>query len=164
LGERFNTKLLHRAGMLYMGVPGESFLNGIEESARVHQLQLDILHAWEVRRRFPAFQIPDHYSGLFDPLAGWIDVDASIRGAHSRGGEVVLNTPVMEWHADGDGVRLITANREVKAAKLIVTAGAWASLLLSELNLPLTVRRKVVTWFEPLATGFFEEAPVFTFP
>src|ERR1035438_8745108 len=39
LGERFNTKLLHRSGMLYMGAEGESFIGEIEESARVNQFQ-----------------------------------------------------------------------------------------------------------------------------
>jgi sarcosine oxidase len=170
LGERFKTKLLHRSGMLYMGAAGESFLGGIQESARVHQLHLENLGAWEVRERFPAFQIPDQYAGLFDPVAGWIDVDASIQQAHqqlrSLGAEVVLNTPVLRWHPDGAGVRVITANREVRATKLIFTAGAWTGPILSELSLPLTVRRKVVTWFEPLVPELFAEgrAPVFTFP
>lgn len=164
LGERFGTQLLHRAGMLYMGIPGEKFLNDVDESARVHSLYLEKLTAGEVRLRCPAFQIPEHYAGLFDPQAGWIDVDASIRSALSIGGEVVLDTPVIEWHPDGNGVRVVTADREVNAGKLIVTAGAWAGRLLADLHLPLTVRRKVVTWFEPRSPGFFEEAPVFTFP
>jgi N-methyl-L-tryptophan oxidase len=170
LGERFKTKLLHRSGMLYMGAAGESFLGEIQESARVHQLHLENLDAWEVRERFPAFQIPDQYAGLFDPVAGWIDVDASIQQAHLKilrlGGEVVLNTPVMEWLPDGAGVRIVAGAREVKAAKLIVTAGAWAAQILSELHLSLTVRRKVVTWFEPLIPELFAEGrvPVFTFP
>ena len=32
----------------------------------------------EVFRRYPAFEIPEDYVGLFDVQAGWIDVDASI--------------------------------------------------------------------------------------
>jgi monomeric sarcosine oxidase len=164
LGDQCGTRLLHRTGMLYMGVPGEPFLDDIDESARSHGLALEKLSAAEVRQQFPAFQIPDHFAGFFDPQAGWIDVDAAIGEAQSRGGEVVVNTPVTAWHADGAGVRVVTTDREVKASKLIVTAGAWASRLLAELNLPLIVRRKVLTWFEPLAPGFFEDAPVFTFP
>jgi monomeric sarcosine oxidase len=170
LGDRFHAKLLHRSGMLYMGPAGEDFLGEIQESARVHQLHLEHLDASEVRARFPAFQIPDHYAGLFDPVAGWIDVDASLQQTHHHvlrlGGDLVFNTPVIEWLPDGTGVRVRAADREVHAARLIVTAGAWAGQILSSLQLPLTVRRKVAAWFEPLQPELFAEgrAPVFTFP
>jgi monomeric sarcosine oxidase len=170
LGERFQTKLLHRSGMLYMGPADEAFLGEIQESARVHELHLDHLDATEVRARFPAFQIPDHYAGLFDPVAGWIDVDAALHQTHNHvlrlGGELVFDTPVIEWLPDGAGVRVRAADREVAAARLIVTAGAWAGQILSSLQLPLTVRRKVAAWFEPWQPECFAEgrAPVFTFP
>jgi hypothetical protein len=54
----------------------------------------------------------------------------------------------------------------VEAARLILTAGAWAPQLLSSLQLPLTVRRKVGTWCEHWQPEFFTEGRtrVFTFP
>lgn len=168
--EQFGAKLLHRVGMLYMGRPDEAFIQNIHASASVNRLQLETLSAREVYRRYPAFEIPEDYVGVFDSQAGWIDVDASIRSAHSHaaalGVECQLNQPVEAWDASDDGVRVHLRQETVTAGKLIITAGAWAGKVLEDLRLPLTVRRKVVTWFDPLVPQLFaaDRIPVFTFP
>ena len=38
-GEELGTQLLHRSGMLYMGLPGEPFLREVQESASTNQLR-----------------------------------------------------------------------------------------------------------------------------
>ena len=39
--------------------------------------------------------------------------------------------------------------------KLVITAGAWASQLMNELNIPLRVTRRVLIWTEPEEPGYF---------
>jgi monomeric sarcosine oxidase len=166
----FGAKLLHRTGMLSMGPPGEAFLKAVIDSASINRLQVETLSASEVYRRYPAFQLPENYAGIFDPQAGWIDVDASIRSSHAHaaalGAECVLDQPVIGWSASGGHVRVELQNETVTAGSLVITAGAWAGKLLRDLGLPLTVRRKVLVWFDPLVPELFaaDRVPVFTFP
>ena len=170
LGEIWEGKLLHRIGMLHMGNPESDFIGDVAECARVHKIEMQRLQAEEVRQRYPAFQIPDEYVGMFDPEAGWIDVHAALLQSRSEaemlGAEIHLHSQVLRWKATKGSVTVQTADGEYQASRLIVTAGAWANTLLRDLGLPLTVRRKVLAWFEPLAPQMFDEGrvPVFTFP
>jgi glycine/D-amino acid oxidase-like deaminating enzyme len=167
---KFGGELLHRIGMLHMGNPESDFFGYVAECARVHMIEMQRLQAEEVRQRYPVFQIPDEYVGMFDPEAGWIDVHAALLQSRSEaellGAEIHLHSQVLGWKATKGSETVQTADGEYQALRLIVTAGAWANTLLRDLGLPLTVRRKVLAWFEPLAPQMFDEgwAPVFTFP
>jgi monomeric sarcosine oxidase len=168
--EQLGRKLLHRTGMLYMGPPGEDFIDQVQASASTHALQVETLSPDEVCRRYPAFEIPHDYVGLFDVQAGWIDVDASIAYSHAYaqrlGVECRFDRPVKSWEATAFEVRVHLENETVTAANLVITAGAWAGNLLRDLQLPLAVKRKVVAWFDPLFPELFAAGriPVFSFP
>jgi len=166
--QQMGTKLLHRTGVLYMGPPGESFLREVADSASTHCLQVESLTAAEVRRRYSVFEIPDNYAGLLDTQAGWLDVDASINSAlayaQSTGVEFLFGQGVKGWDATETEVHVHLENESITAARLIITAGAWAGALLRDLQLPLAVKRKVVAWFDPLAPELFAALPVFAFP
>lgn len=165
--EQFGTRLLHRTGMLYMGMPGETFLRSIEDSAFSNRLRLEALTAAEIHQRYPAFDIPEDHAGIFDEQAGWLDVDASIgsalRYAQSLGVACMFGQRVQGWDASGHEVRVHLENDTVTASHLIITAGAWASSLLRDLELPLRVKRKVLAWFDPQRPELFDRVPVFTF-
>ena len=167
--EQLGTQLLHRTGMLNMGIPGQRFIQEIEESASTNRLPIERLSANEVHRRYPAFEIGEDYVGLFDAQAGWIDVDASITAslaqAQALGVECVFDQPVQGWDASASEVRVHLQNGTITAANLVVTAGAWTGNLLRDLHLPLAVKRKVIAWFDPLAPELFaaDRIPVFTF-
>ena len=58
------------------------------------------------------------------------------------------------WSADGDGVRVTTADGAThRADRLVVTAGAWAPRVLADLGLPLVVERQVLYWFRTAHAG-----------
>ena len=170
LGQQFRVTLLHRAGMLHMGDPESSFIHSVSDCAAAHALQISRLPAEEVRKQFPAFRIPDHYVGMLDREAGWIDVDAALTQTHAellrQGATISKHTRVFAWSANGNSITIKTSQGEYQAARLVITAGAWAHDLLRELQLPLAIRRKVLTWFEPAVPGALAEphTPVFTFP
>jgi monomeric sarcosine oxidase len=169
-GEQLGTKFLHRSGVLYMGPAEESFLREVAESASSNHLAVESLTSSEVRRRYPVFEIPEHYSGLFDQYAGWLDVDASITStlahAQSLGVDCLFDQPVTEWEAKEAEVHVKLKRESITAARLIIAAGAWAGALLRDLQLPLAVKRKVVAWFDPLDPEPFsaDRIPVFAFP
>src|ERR1700760_4296944 len=99
----FDTQLLHRSGVLYMGLPDEPFLSEVRESALTHHLRVETLSAPEVRSRYPAFDIPEQYAGLLDVQAGWLDVDASIASslayALRLGVDIFCEQRVRGWDA-----------------------------------------------------------------
>ena len=72
---------------------------------------------------------------------------------------------VKGWDATTREVRVHLEKETITAANLIITAGAWASELLRDLQLPLAVKRKVVAWFDPLDPALFapDRIPVFSF-
>ena len=169
-GEQMGSKLLHRSGVLYMGPPEETFLREVADSASIHHVQVESLTAAEVHHHYPAFEIPDNYAGLLDAQAGWLDVEASITSslayAQSLGVECLFDQTVKGWDARTQEVHVHLEKESITAARLIVTAGAWAGALLRDLQLPLAVKRKVVAWFDPLAPELFapDRVPVFAFP
>jgi monomeric sarcosine oxidase len=167
--KEFGTQLLHRTGVLYMGLPDEPFLTEVQESASTNHLKVETLSASEVRYRYPAFEIPEEYAGLFDLRAGWLDVDASIASTHAYarrlGVDCFFEQPVSGWDATANEVKVHLQNETVTASSLIITAGAWAGELLRSLQLPLRVKRKVLAWFDPLSPELFtpDRLSVFAF-
>jgi monomeric sarcosine oxidase len=167
--EQLGKQLLHRTGMLYMGPPGEALMREVAESASTHRLQVETLSAAEVYRRYPAFEIPENYAGLFDPQAGWLDVDASIASSHAYaqalGVECFFDQPVRGWDGTATEARVHLEHETITASGLIITAGAWAGNLLRDLRLPLAVKRKVFAWFDPLTPELFaaDRIPIFAF-
>ena len=170
--EQLGSKLLHRTGVLYMGPPRRrpSAPSG-SDSASKHHLEVESLTVEEVHRRYPAFKIPENYAGLLDVQAGWLDVDASITPAlgfyaQSLGVECLFDQPVDGWDASQQEVQVHLEKETITVARLVITAGAWASALLRDLQIPLAVKRKVVAWFDPLAPELFapDRVPVFAFP
>jgi sarcosine oxidase len=168
--EQLGTQLLHRTGMLYMGNPDQPFIQEVGDSAATNRLQVETLSAGEVSRRYPAFEVPQDYVGLFDVQAGWLDVDASIASslAHAQalGVACFFDQAVTGWDASATSVRVHLPNETVDASRLIITAGAWTSKLMQDLRLPLAVKRKVLAWFDPIAPELFsvDRIPVFSFP
>ena len=67
--------------------------------------------------------------------------------ALALGAEIHGEEPVREWKAVNDGVEVRTDRGTYHAARLVVTAGAWATKLLTDLGVPLTVMRQVLFWF-----------------
>lgn len=143
--------LLHQAGLLQIGPADGVVVQGVLASARRHGLQVESLSTDECRRRFPAFATPDGHQGVFEAQAGYLLVErcviaqaaAAVRhGAILRVGEVVR-----DWRREANHFVVRTEKQEYAAARLIVTAGAWAGKLLADLAIPLVVRRKPVFWF-----------------
>jgi sarcosine oxidase len=153
--------------MLSAGPSASNLIAGIGASARAHHLAVEELSAREIRSRYPAFALPEDWVGIFEPTAGWLDVNASLecalKAAGQRGAQVFQNAAVTSWRQRGGRILVETANETVEADRMVITAGAWAGALLGDLRLPLSVRRKTLAWFDPEAPERFEPGrfPVF---
>ncbi|MDI4667457.1 FAD-dependent oxidoreductase, partial [Xanthobacter autotrophicus] len=113
----------------------------------------EFLTAQEVNERFPAWNLPDEFEANFDPQGGVMKVGnvfaAFRQELEAAGGRIIENSQVVGWSATDSAVEVRTADGTVFTGKyLIITAGAWAGKLLAELDVPLTVVRKPVIWYD----------------
>lgn len=142
--------LFTECGCLSLGWPGEELVDGVIQSARQHQLTVEVLDAAELRRRYPVFRFDDSYAGVLEPEAGFLYVDDCVRAYAAQArllkAELRDSEPVVSWKPTANGVTVQTAKGTYSADRLVITAGPWAGRVLAELGLPLTVRRKVLFW------------------
>jgi len=137
-------------------------------AARRFGIAHEILRAPEIQHRFPPFRLVGDEVGYYEPGAGYVRPErcvaaqldrARAHGADMRTSEVVLS---IEPHAAD--VEVVTDKERYAAARVIVTAGAWAPELLGgEFAKRLSVYRQVLYWFAPDEPAAFAPAafPIF---
>ncbi|HEX6750718.1 MAG TPA: N-methyl-L-tryptophan oxidase [Longimicrobium sp.] len=149
------TPLMTLHGGLMIGPRDGMLVEGTLRSAEEHGLPYELLSPREVAARFPAFGLADGLVAVFDPRAGFLRPEACVRAhlalAARAGAELRFGEPALSWEPDGDGVVVRTPHGTYAADQLLLTAGAWTPELLRGLDLPLTVERQVVFWFDPPA-------------
>lgn len=142
--------LLHLCGLMLAGPPDGEAVGGARLSAKLHQLNLEDFSVREARSRFPGFRFRDEFEAVYEPEAGYLEVENCVRThierAIASGAELRTNETVIGWTSDGHSVSVTTDRGEYSAASLIVTAGAWASQILADLRIPLEVLRKPLFW------------------
>ena len=159
--------LFRQTGGLMIGPPDGVLVGGALRSAREHALRHEIVPSEDLARRWPALRPDVGVVGVWEPRAGVLFpeecVAAHLELAARTGAELRTGEPVLSWEADGEGVAVRTSRETYRAERLVLAPGAWLMRLLPDLSLPLTVRRQLAFWFEPIATGAFapERLPVF---
>src|SRR5713101_464185 len=148
-------KLLTETGGLYAVEPHGQLIGGALESARRHALEHEVLEAAALRARYPLFEWPDGWQGVFERQAGWLaperSIETHLRLAEQNGATLRFEEPIERWTSTRDGVRVTTASGTFEAKTLVVAAGPWMSQLAPSLAPELSVERSVLFWFEPTA-------------
>src|SRR5207247_511101 len=125
--------LLTETGGLYAGDPTGELVSGALLSARTHHLEHEVLDASALRRRYPLFEWPDGWQGVFEKQAGWLApelcIETHLRLAEDSGATLRFDEPVERWESTPDGVRVTTSTGTFDAKKLVIAAGAWESQL-----------------------------------
>ncbi|WP_326599011.1 N-methyl-L-tryptophan oxidase [Streptomyces sp. NBC_01803] len=151
-------------GGLMIGRRDGQVVTGGLHAARLWDLPHELLDAAELRRRFPTLDPRDDEVALYEDKAGLVrpeaTVAAQLRLAAAAGAELRFGEPVLRWEVlpGGAGVRVRTAAGRYEAGHLVVCPGAWAAEQLADLDVPFTVRRQVMFWFQP-AGGLAPYAP-----
>jgi len=151
LSDRCGRRLLVTCGLVQVGPGDGPVLSGVRASARQHGLAIEELTAVEVERRMPGLRVPVSSRGIVEPGAGYLHVEACIttqaRLAVEQGAEIRIGPAVKSWRAGPRDVTVVTDAGELRADRLIITAGAWSADLLGELGIRLRVLRKPLYWF-----------------
>ncbi|MHB8647577.1 MAG: N-methyl-L-tryptophan oxidase [Thermomicrobiales bacterium] len=159
--------LLTITGGLNIGSSESAFVGGARTSAQRHHLPYEELTNAEVAARFPGFRLPDGIVAIYEPTAGILDPEACVFAhldlAAAHGAAIRHGEAVRRWSADGDSVRVETDEGAYTAGRLVITAGPWASDVLSGVGLPLRVQRIVNVHFAPTAPALFapERCPIY---
>ncbi|KDO30361.1 hypothetical protein SPRG_05072 [Saprolegnia parasitica CBS 223.65] len=163
LGASVGRPLFHRSGVVIFGPETKTnaddvnVLDGVQASAKKHNLPLEVLSRDACHARFPYFHVPEGYIGLFEADAGYVEVEASVAAhieqARKLGADLRFDEAVLAWDVtSANTVSVRTASGTYKAAKLVVTTGAWSSSVLRSASLDLKVHRVPLFWFAPAPT------------
>ena len=166
LEKRSGVKLLHLTGALYagpegpMGPGGSELVPGSLQAARRFGLVHELLTHAELAKRFPPLRLPDSFVGLLERDAGFVvpelAVGALAAGALRHGAELHGHERVLEWSADGSGVRVRSERREYRAGSLVLAGGPWSAKLCRDLGVELVITRQVMGWVQPKWAGVFD--------
>jgi sarcosine oxidase len=160
-------RLLLRTGVLHFGP--EDQVAAVLACARDRALPHQALSAAEIAARWPAFRPAAADAGIYEDDGGVLYaercVSALVERAIDHGAEVRGGQRVRGVVAGADGVVVDTDAGPVRAAKVVLAAGAWSAgaEALLPLPLPLRVERQVQLWFAPTAPALVTPAamPVF---
>jgi monomeric sarcosine oxidase len=160
--------LLFITGSLCLGASGNPYGRAARQSLDAAGVESEWWDAAQLAERFPQFRLMDDMEILYQKDTGFLRaaecVSTHLRLAEQHGAEIREETQVtdIDWQTDVPTVR--TENTQFHGRKVIVTAGAWAGTLLAELNLPLTVTKQQVCYYQPTDSERFQpdRFPVFT--
>lgn len=161
--------LFHRVGLLLIGCRDGVVIPGVRRSALAHQLDIRDVSQTELNERFPMFAMPEDYEALWEQDAGYLRVEDCVRAmaelAQRRGAVIECGQRVTGWTSSANEICVTTERETYRAAKLIICGGAWSGRMLSELALPLEIRRKVQLWYACEPRRFTPSAgtPVFAY-
>jgi len=114
----------------------------IADAERQAGLPLEWVEGPALRALAPALA-PGVLGGFFCPTGGQANpllvTPAFGRRAQDAGAAVWEGSPVNEIARDGDGFTLETGNGRVRAARLVISAGAWTPALLKRLDVALPI-------------------------
>ena len=160
--------LLFITGSVGIGSKGNPYGHAARQSLDAAGVESEWWDAAQLVQRFPQFRLTDDMEILWQKDTGFLRaaecVSTHLQLAEQHGATVREETPVtnIDWQTDVPTVR--TENSQFRGRKVVVTAGAWAGTLLAELNLPLTVTKQQVCYYQPADSKRFQpdRFPVFT--
>ena len=160
--------LLFITGSVGIGAKGNPYGRAARESLDAAGVESEWWDAAELAERFPQFRVTNDMDILWQKDTGFLRaaecVSTHLQLAEQHGAKVREETAVtdIDWQADVPTVQ--TEDGQFHGKKVVVTAGAWAGTLLAELDLPLTVTKQQVCYYQPADIERFQPArfPVFT--
>lgn len=161
--------LLVTTGSIDGGPEDGELFQGALNSARLHELDHQVLTGAEVNARFPGYRLPPAMRAVFQPQGGLIASEraivAHVKAAIAEGATIQAREPVLDWRArsGSDGVTVRTAKGTYEAGRLILSAGAWMGELAKPLAGRAVAERQVLAWLQPVEPELFspERFPVF---
>ena len=160
--------LLFITGSVCLGASGNPYGRTARQSLDAAGVESEWWSATQLSERFPQFRVSNNMDILYQKDTGFLYasecVSTHLQLAEQHGATVREESPVtgIDWQAEVPTV--CTESDQFHGRKVVVTAGAWTGKLLAELELPLTVTKQQVCYYQPIDTTGFQpdRFPVFT--
>jgi sarcosine oxidase len=151
LEQQCGESLFLECGVLSMGPRDSEVVTGVLAASVQHALPVEELSSAELIRRFPQFQVPGDWRAVLERNAGLLLVERCV-AAHAElarqcGADLHEQEEVISWRADDRHVEVVTKRGRYAAARLVITAGAWAARFLADIGVPFSVMRQTPMWF-----------------
>ncbi|MEM7560938.1 MAG: N-methyl-L-tryptophan oxidase, partial [Planctomycetota bacterium] len=151
LEERSGKTLLFEQGLIEIGPPDGPLIAGLESACQQHALSLEGIPAARFHKRFPGFVLPEDCKCLYEPDGGYLLVEDCVAAycevAVGMGAHIAAETRCLSWTPQNGRVRVQTDKGEFCGERLVIAAGAWASRILGEVDVELSVKRKHLHWY-----------------
>jgi sarcosine oxidase len=148
---RCGQQLLTIVGGIFAAPPDHEIVAGTLASYRNHDIAHEVFGAAAARRRFPWITFEDDEVVVFEPGAGRLHPELSIRAhlaiAAWAGAHVESDNAMTGWEAGPNGVTVTTLRGTYTCDRLVLTLGPWA-LDYIRLSLPLVVERQAVAVYD----------------
>lgn len=160
-------QLFYPTGSIDAGPEDGEVFGGSLRSCEDHDLTHEVLTAEEVTERYPGYHLPDDHMALFQPDGGFLVPEqcivAHVEQAHAHGADIHARERVIGWETTSGGVTVTTDRAEYAADSLVITAGAWTSTLVPDLEERAVPERQVLAWLQPTVPEYFtpDAFPVF---
>src|SRR6187399_2481294 len=79
LEQETGEELYFKTGLLYAGTSNNEMITGVKQSAALYNIDLEQLNNADAAKRFPQFLFPKSFEILFEPEAGFLPPEKSIR-------------------------------------------------------------------------------------
>lgn len=149
--------LFHPVGLSYFGEFDHPVMQGVKESAKLYNIGLK--HR-VLNKEYPVFNIPGNFEYLFEPDAGFVVAEKTIRTyakqAEDFDAELKTGEEVLDWKLVEGTVEVTTTKGVYKAHKLILTAGAYVNQVLPQFVDQHKVTRQLLAWVKPKTPELFE--------
>ncbi|WP_341934679.1 N-methyl-L-tryptophan oxidase [Microbacterium sp. LWO14-1.2] len=151
-GERL---LTITGGIIMLPVAGPYSASDFTAALTECDVEHELLSPAEVRARWPQFHVPEDVETVYTADTGIAHASRTVATLQMRarvhGADIRDRTPVVALEPDGDGVIVRTAQGDIRAGKVIVTADAWTNELLEPLGaaIPLDIMQEQVSYFRP---------------
>ncbi len=151
IAQERSESLYVQTGILEMGLESGEIVPGVLEAARLYNLEVETLAGADIEKRYPGLRVPAPLVGVFEARAGFLRVESCVKAyadeAVKHGAELQIGETVRQWSPDGEGIVVETDRGQYRAARLVVTAGAWAPQLLAPFGVHFRVLRKPLLWY-----------------
>lgn len=153
LGAAYGQDPLLKVGALSVAPRGHPTLESTLSAIERYDLPHEVLDVAGLRTRYPQFHVEEDDIGVLDTLGGVLRPELAVVAATElalgHGASVRYDTLVVAIEPRPDGVRVVTPDGEVLAARVVLTAGPWTTRLLPDLSDIVKVASLPLIWFIP---------------
>jgi sarcosine oxidase len=141
-----------------------NFTQSTIDVARAYGIEHEVLNAQQIRARFPQFgPVPDNTIGYYEPGGGYVKpelcIQTQIALAVSHGAGLQTGVTVTGLDSRAGEVTIGTTGGQIRARKVIVSAGMWSAQLLgAPFDRLLKVYRQKLYWFKLQQPSIFPHA------